>query len=149
MLKMLQSFALSSSAIFIAFAAAQASWAGPKENIVVVKNYFAAISGKDKPVSRLNTYVSDEELKKHVQFFEAAFPHYVLVSEDLVAQDDRVAVRARFQGTHAGDLMGIAPTGKSVDVPFIIIYRMADGKITEHWMSIDQLDLLKQLGVAK
>jgi predicted ester cyclase len=149
MLTMLRSVALGSSAILLTFAAAQISWAGPKENIVVVKNYFAAISGKDKPVSSLNTYVADEELKKHVHVFEAAFPHYVLVSEDVVAQDDRVAVRARFQGTHAGDLMGIAPTGKSVDVPFIIIYRMAGGKITEHWMSIDQLELLKQLGVAK
>jgi len=45
--------------------------------------------------------------------------------------------------------MGIAPTGKSVDVPFIIIYRMAGGRIAEHWLSIDQMELLKQLGVAK
>ena len=60
-----------------------------------------------------------------------------------------MAVRARFQGTHTGDLMGIAPTGKTVDVPFIIIYRMAGGKIAQHWMSIDQMDVLKQLGAIK
>lgn len=149
MLRMLRSVACIGAAAAFAVAAVQPGWAGPQENIATVQNYFAAISGKDKPATTLDAYVADEELKKHVYFLESAFPHYVLVSEDLVAQDDRVAVRARFQGTHAGDLMGIAPTGKSVDVPFIIIYRMAGGRITEHWMSIDQLEVLKQLGVAK
>ena len=129
--------------------AIQAGWAGNQENVATVRDYFAAISGKDKPAATLNAYVSDEELKKHVVFLESAFPHYVLVSEDVVAQDDKVAVRARFQGTHTGDLMGIGPTGKSVDVPFIIIYRIAGGRIAEHWLSIDQMELLKQLGVAK
>lgn len=119
------------------------------ENIATVQNYFAAISGKDKPAATLNVYVADDKLKTHVHFFELAFPRYMLVAEDLIAQDDRVAVRARFQGTHAGDLMGIAPTGKAVDVPFMIIYRLAGGRITDHWMSIDQLEVLKQLGVAK
>ena len=115
----------------------------------MVENYFAAISGKEKPAAVLDVYASDEELKKHITFFEAAFPHYALVLEDLIAQGDRVAVRARFRGMHAGDLMGIAPTGKTIDVPFIIIYRVANGRIAEHWMSIDQMEVLKQLGVAK
>lgn len=123
--------------------------AGAQDNIALVRKYFAAISGKDKPAATLEAYVADEELKQHVTFFEAAFPRYSLVAEDLIVQGDKVAVRARFQGTHAGELMGIAPTGKSVDVPFIIIYRMAGDRIAEHWMSIDQMEVLKQLGVAK
>ena len=133
----------------LAVAVIQTGWAGTQENVATVQTYFAAISGKDKPAAILNMYVSDEELKKHIAFLESAFPRYVLVSEDIVAQDDKVAVRARFQGTQTGDLMGIGPTGKSVDVPFIIIYRMAGGRIAEHWLSIDQMELLKQLGVAK
>lgn len=123
--------------------------AGSRDNTTMVREYFAAISGKAKPAATLDVYASDEELKQHVGFFEAAFPRYALVAEDLIAQGDKVAVRARFQGTHAGDLMGIAPTGKSVDVPFIIVYRIASGRIAEHWMSIDQMEVLKQLGVAK
>ena len=137
------------SAVALALAAWQPAWAGPQENIALVQAYFSAISGKAKPATTLDTYVADEELKKHVGFFEAAFPHYVLVSEDLIAQGDEVAVRARFQGTQTGDLMGIAPTGKTVDVPFIIIYRMAGGRIAQHWMSIDQMDVLKQLGAVR
>ena len=125
------------------------TWAGPQENVAIVQAYFAAISGNAKPATTLDIYVVDEELKKHIGFLGAAFPHYVLVSEDLIAQGDEVTVRARFQGTQTGDLMGIAPTGKTVDVPFIIIYRMADGKIAQHWMSIDQMDVLRQLGAVK
>jgi predicted ester cyclase len=145
-----KSVACTASAIAaVALVTWQPAWAGPQENIALVQAYFAAISGKPKPATTLDTYVADEELKQHVGFFEAAFPRYVLVSEDLIAQGDEVAVRARFQGTQTGDLMGIAPTGKMVDVPFIIIYRVAGGKIAQHWMSIDQMDVLKQLGVVK
>ena len=150
MLQMLRSaMCFGGATATLAVAAIDAGWAGTQENVATVRDYFAAISGKDKPAATLSRYVSDEELKKHVVLFEVAFPHYALVPEDVVAQDDKVAVRARFQGTQSGDLMGIAPTGKWVDVPFIIIYRMANGRIAEHWMSIDQMELLKQLGVAK
>ena len=44
--------------------------------------------------------------------------------------------------------MGIAPTMKGVNVPFIVIYRIASARIAEHWMSIDQSELLRQLGIS-
>jgi predicted ester cyclase len=112
-----------------------------------VRRYFAALSGKDKPAATVAEYATDEELKHHIAFFEAAFPRYEIIADDMIAEGDKVAVRARFQGRHDGDLMGIAATGKHVALPFIIIYRLVNGKIAEHWMSINQLDLMKQLGV--
>jgi predicted ester cyclase len=118
-----------------------------RENVAVVTRYLAAISGHAKPDSVLDLYIADDDLRQQVAFFEKVFPGYVLVADDVIAQGDKVAVRARLQGTHAGDLMGIAPTMKGVNVPFIIIYRIAGARIAEHWMSIDQSELLKQLGV--
>ena len=44
--------------------------------------------------------------------------------------------------------MEIPPTGKSVDVPFSVIYQIADDKIIKSWLFIDQMDLMKQLGLA-
>ena len=120
-----------------------------EENKALVRRYFEAVSGKDKPATSLEEFVDDEELKQHIAFFEAAFPRYEMIADDMIAEGDRVAVRARFRGTHKGDLMGIGPTGKQASLPFIIIYRVTNGKIMEHWMSVDQLDLLKQLGVIK
>lgn len=119
-----------------------------QENAAIVTRYFAAISGQAKPDCVLDLYMADDELRQQVAFFEKVFPHYVLVIDDTVAQGDKVAVRAHLRGTHAGDLMGIAPTMKGVNVPFIVIYRIASARIAEHWMSIDQSELLRQLGIS-
>ncbi len=118
----------------------------PEENKAFIRRYFEALSGKDKPAAVVNRYVSDEELKHHIALYEAAFPSYQLIAEDMIAEGDKVVVRSTFRGTHKGDLMGIPPTGKQVTMPLILIYRIADDKIVEHWMQADALGLLQQLG---
>jgi predicted ester cyclase len=120
------------------------------ETKAFLRRYLDALSGKEKPAATINTYIadSDEELKQHIVFFEASFPRYELIADDMIAEGDKVAVHARFQGTHQGELMGIPPTGKAVSVPFIITYRIAEGKIVQHWMSFDRMALMEQLGVA-
>ena len=50
-------------------------------------------------------------------------------------------------GTHVGDLMGIAPTGRSIEVDAISIHRMESGRIAETWQVWDTLGFLRQLGV--
>lgn len=120
------------------------------ESKAFLRRYLDALSGKDKPAATIDTYIadSDEELKQHIVFFEASFPRYKLIADDMIAEGDKVAVHARFEGTHQGELMGIPPTGKEVSVPFIITYRIAEGKIVQHWMSFDRMALMEQLGVA-
>ena len=120
-----------------------------ESNKAFVRRYFEAM-GKDKSPANVNRYVaeSDQELKDHIAFFEAAFPKYQLSVDDMIAEGDKVAVRTTFTGTHRGDLMGIAPTDKDVVLPFIIIYRVSGDRIVEHWMSVDQMALMQQLGVA-
>ena len=117
------------------------------QNKEFITRYFAVLSGKPKPADLVAEYASEEAMKQHVAFFEAAFPHYELLADDLIAEGDKVAVCARFRGVHQGDLIGIAPTGKTVALPFIIVYQITDGKIASHTMAIDQMDLMKQLGV--
>ena len=77
----------------------------------------------------------------------AAFPDMRLSAEDIVAEEDRVALRWRIQGTHQGELMGIPATGKAVDITGAVIRRYADGKVAEHWEVFDQVGMLQQLGV--
>jgi predicted ester cyclase len=118
-----------------------------EDNKTFIRRYFEALSGKDKATAVVDRYVTDEELKHHIAFYEAAFPNYELIAEDMVAEGDKVVVRSTFRGTHKGDLMGIAPTGKQVTMPLILIYRLADDKIVEHWMQADALGMMQQLGV--
>jgi predicted ester cyclase len=109
--------------------------------------YENVVNGLDKTRESLAPYVSDEALFQHVELFEKAFPRYSIQIEDFVEQDDKVVLRARFQGTHTGDFNGIPPTGRTVDVPFMIMYRIGDGKIAQHWLEANHITLLSQLGV--
>lgn len=87
-----------------------------------------------------------EGFKSARQRRNAAFPDWQVVVDDLIAEGDKVVVRATGHGTHSGDFMGIAPTGKRISVTWIAIYRVDNGKLAEHWQNIDDLGLLKQLG---
>jgi predicted ester cyclase len=109
--------------------------------------YENAINGLDKTRESLAPYVSDEALHAHVEIFEKGFPRYSIQIEDFVEQDDKVVLRAHFQGTHTGDFNGIPPTGLTVDVPFLMMYRIEDGKIAQHWLEANHITLLSQLGV--
>jgi predicted ester cyclase len=55
--------------------------------------------------------------------------------------------RITYRGTHAGDLMGIPPTGRSVTVSEIIVDHFAEGRIVESWRSFDQMAMMQQPGV--
>ncbi len=117
-----------------------------KTNKTLVARYFNALSGNEKPEAVVDEYVDDLELKEHVELFEASFPKYELIADDMVAEDDKVTVRATFRGKHTAEFFGIPATNKEVTVPLMLIYRIADDKIVEHWMNADQLGLMQQLG---
>ncbi|TNC15782.1 ester cyclase [Methylobacterium terricola] len=66
--------------------------------------------------------------------------------DEVVAEGDRVLVRLRFQGRHTGDLMGLAPSDRSIDIAVMDLFRIVDGRLVEHWALLDNLGLLKQVG---
>lgn len=117
-----------------------------EENKAFIRRYLAEVLA-DKSDTSVNRFVSDENLKRHIQMFEAAFPGYQLSQEDLIAEDDKVVVRSVMTGIHQGELMGIGATGKQVSISAIIIYQIAEGKIVGFWINADILGLLQQLGV--
>jgi predicted ester cyclase len=110
-----------------------------------ILDYFAALN-KDKSPATVDTYITDEVLKEHIVMFETAFPGYQLTAEEMIAEGNQVFVRTRFEGTHNGDLMGIAPTGKAVTIEIALTYRIENGKIVEHWMLSDLLGVMQQIG---
>ena len=80
-----------------------------------------------------------------VQMLHQSFPDLVITVEDLIAEGDKVAARLTARGTHRGAFRGIAPTGRAVTWAGIRIFRIANGKIAEHWANWDDLSLLRQL----
>ncbi len=87
-----------------------------------------------------------EGVKQVTAMFRQAFPDSYFTVEDMIAEGDKVATRKTFHGTHQGEFMGIPPTGKQVTFTGIHIFRIAGGKVAEHWLEVDTLGLLQQLG---
>jgi steroid delta-isomerase-like uncharacterized protein len=79
--------------------------------------------------------------------FLNAFPDCHVTIDDMIAEGDRVATKKTFTGTHTAELNGIPPTGKQVSITYIDILRLRNGKIVEHWLSMDQMSFMQQLGV--
>ncbi len=78
--------------------------------------------------------------------FLSAFPDSHVTIDDMIAEGDRVVTKKTFTGTHTGDLGDIPATGNRVTVQYVDILRLRDGKIIEHWLCMDQLSFLQQLG---
>jgi steroid delta-isomerase-like uncharacterized protein len=94
-----------------------------------------------------NEVKGTEGFKQYITMMRTAFPDIHLTLEDMIAEGDKVVHRAKFQGTHKGDLMGIAPTGKQVSIVATTISRFVGGKEVEAWQFIDTLGFYQQLGV--
>jgi steroid delta-isomerase-like uncharacterized protein len=85
--------------------------------------------------------------KKRATLYRTAFPDIRLTIEDLIAEGETVIARWSCRGTHKGDLSGIAPTGKQVNITGVSIARFTNGKMSEGWVNWDALALMQQLGV--
>jgi predicted ester cyclase len=95
-----------------------------------------------------------EAVKELIGSFLTAFPDIVFTIEDHVAEGDKVATRWSARGTHLAEFRGfpprthgVAPTGRTVSFSATDIYLIADGKIAEEWNTLEQLDVMQQLGV--
>ena len=88
-----------------------------------------------------------ESEKKRATLYRTAFPDLRLTIEDIIAEGETVMARWSCRGTHKGDLSGIAPTGKQINISGVTIARLANGKMAESWVNWDALGLMQQLGV--
>jgi steroid delta-isomerase-like uncharacterized protein len=75
------------------------------------------------------------------------YPDIHLTVEDLIAEGDKVVGRTTVTGTHQGEFMGVAPTGKSVTYNEMFIFRFADGRVVETWGVVDVYAQMRQIGV--
>jgi steroid delta-isomerase-like uncharacterized protein len=86
-------------------------------------------------------------VKRKWAMYLDAIPDFRVTIDELVAEGDKVAVRRTYEGTHRGELLGIPATGKRFQFGGISIFRLANGRIAEHWEQLDRLALMQQLGV--
>jgi steroid delta-isomerase-like uncharacterized protein len=86
-----------------------------------------------------------ETWREGFELMKRAFPDLEARIDDVVAADDRVAVRVSFSGTHSGEFQGIPATGRRIHYISHEFYRVEDGLIVEEWICSDTASLFRQL----
>jgi steroid delta-isomerase-like uncharacterized protein len=125
---------------------------------LVLKLYDALNDGDAAAVGDLVTddYVENDPLPGQGTGREGAVDRFSMIVNslaplftvhDVVAEGDRVVVRWTNAGTHVGEFAGIPATGQTFTIGGIDVYRVTDGRLSEHWHQIDQLSMLGQLGL--
>ncbi len=130
----------------------------PEENKAIVRLFFEQawsegdLSVVDDLVATSADNASPDEMpgtagiKQFIALYRTGMPDTRMTVQDQIAEGDRVATHWSGEGTHQGDFMGIAATGKRVTVRGISLYRLAGGKIVEGYDAWDKLELAEQLG---
>jgi steroid delta-isomerase-like uncharacterized protein len=87
-----------------------------------------------------------EGVRQFIVMLRAAFPDLQVTVEDVLAEGDKVVQRWSACGSHQGELMGLAPSGKRISVAGITISHFEGGKVAEEWELYDTMGMMQQLG---
>ncbi|HEX9099567.1 MAG TPA: ester cyclase [Candidatus Dormibacteraeota bacterium] len=88
-----------------------------------------------------------EAVRAYIAAYLGGFPDLHISIDELLAVGDKVVGVFTFTGTHKGELFGASPTGRTISVRQIAIYRLEGGRVVDEWEISDQLGLLQQIGV--
>jgi predicted ester cyclase len=111
---------------------------------VVAETFVDHTPGPDSP-----TRVAGRDgIKAYFRAYLRSFPDLRLTLRELLAEDDKVVAYVRVDGTHQGEFLGLRPTGRRTSTNWMMLFRLADGRITEAWDLEDELTLLRQIGVS-
>ena len=86
-----------------------------------------------------------EAWQEGFELVRRAFPDLEAQVDDLVAADDKVALRLTLGGTHQGEFQGIPATGRTIRYVSHEFYRVRDGLFAEEWICSDMASLFRQL----
>lgn len=105
---------------------------------IVTTDFVAHIVGRD--------FHGVAGAKEAATLIRTAFPDVVIEHLDVIAYEDRAAIRWIANGTHRGDYVGVPPTGKHLRIEGVDMFHVENGKIAEVWVAYDNLGLLQAMG---
>jgi steroid delta-isomerase-like uncharacterized protein len=132
-----------------------------EQNKEIVRDYIGRLFTKGDPTA-VDDYLAEdyvdhdppfgtpggrEGMRGAAAMFRQGFPDWRTEIGHLIAEGDLVCEQFTASGVQRGAVMGVPPTGKTVTLPGIQIFRISGGKIAERWGQLDELGLLRQLGL--
>jgi predicted ester cyclase len=121
-----------------------------EENKAIVRRLVDEVlnAGQMEVIDEFYAPALTEEAKRWIAPFRASFPDVHMKIIDLIAEGDTIVGRFTCSGTHLGEWLGYAPTGRRFEaIDEVSIYRFRDGRIVETWGIEDNLGRLEQLGL--
>jgi steroid delta-isomerase-like uncharacterized protein len=131
----------------------------PEQNKALVCRWFREMDAGN--LDALDTLVSDayldhnpplpdlppgrEGVRQAIQILLSAFPDVTHTIHDQLAEGDKVMTRVTARATFTGEIFGVQPTGKTIEVSGIAVHRVADGKLVEHWAHMDMAGFMQQI----
>jgi len=136
-----------------------------QENVALVKRWFQEVwnEGRTETVMELltpkvmgigqvedgSTITTPEEFLVFMKRLRGAFPNIQFKLEDVFGSGDKVAARWTMRGKHTGDHLGVAASGKVVEIRGISIITIRGGKLVEGWDNWDQLKMMQEIGAVE
>jgi len=114
-------------------------------NKAVMRRIYDEMWNESNPALAKELFLHPEGVEKFVSGFLQSFPDLQHTVIEIIAEGDQVAAHFASSGTHSGEWMGYAATGKSIHYSGVTWARIADGKIIEHDTCWDQAGLIEQV----
>ena len=120
-----------------------------EEHKAMVRSMVEAINAGEEGifVEKMFDPRAARRVKRLFAEFRKAFPDWREEVVELVAEGNTVAGRFRCSGTHLGEFLGEAPTGRRMEVEEVFFLRADDGKFLDFWALEDGMGRLRQLGL--
>lgn len=91
------------------------------------------------------TLIGVDGVKQAVQFLHTVLSGISAELHEFVAEGDKVVIRWTIRGRHAGNFMGIPPTGKELELTGINIYQIVDHKIIANHEQTNIAEVIQKL----
>ena len=114
-------------------------------NKALVRRIYTDMWNRANPAAAREIFAQPQRVEQYVAGFLSAFPDLQHTVVNLIAEGDQVAARFAARGTHRGTWEGFAPTGKAIHYTGVILARIAQGKIVEHFTWWERRELEAQL----
>jgi predicted ester cyclase len=119
------------------------------KNKALMRRIYDEMWNRARPAVARELFDRHEGVESFVSRFLVSFPDLLHTVEDIIAEDDRVAVRFSARGTHTGPWLEFAATGRAIEYTGVTLARIAGDKIVEHQTWWDEAGLMEQIAEGK
>lgn len=116
------------------------------KNKTLMRRIYEKMWNGGNPALAMEIFRQPEGVERFVSQFLVSFPDLQHTVQEMIEEGDQVAVRFSARGTHVGQWMDFAPTGKTIHYTGVTLARLTGDKVSQHYTWWDKASLMEQIG---